>query len=242
MADENQASPKYLELVGIIEAAENSAPKADVSFIDFSDPAFEAASSQQPPSYEDLVAVIEEIETGKHVVHQPTTQQKAAPQPQRQPQPQQVQAPPQAPPQAAPPTTPPAEVQRAEAGRELGTVAQRLASAMPRIKEMRRRRINVKDLVLPNLSTADQISELERIIEGLRENVFDGEHLPGQLLHVDLFLYLCWVYWHQGQQFASQRKYEQLRGRAYAWKCDLVPRDKVSGLPYCDLHRQAVCA
>lgn len=177
MADENQASTKYLELVGIIEAAENSAHKIDVSFIDLSDPAFEAASSQQSPSYEDLVAVIEEIETGKHVVHQPATQQKAAPQPQRQPQPQQAQAPPQAPPQAAPPTTPPAEAQRAEAGRELGTVAQRLASAMPRIKEMRRRRINVKDLVLPNLSTADQISELERIIEGLRENVFDGEHL-----------------------------------------------------------------
>lgn len=37
--------------------------------------------------------------------------------------------------------------------------------------------INMKDLVLPSVSMSDQISELERIIEGLKENVFDEEHL-----------------------------------------------------------------
>jgi len=35
---------------------------------------------------------------------------------------------------------------------------------------------NEKDLVLPKLSIADQISELERIIEGLKEQVFDDTH------------------------------------------------------------------
>ncbi|MEM0148520.1 MAG: hypothetical protein QXY10_02900 [Candidatus Micrarchaeaceae archaeon] len=39
------------------------------------------------------------------------------------------------------------------------------------------RNTKLEDLVLPNLSITDQISELERIIEGLKENVFDNEHL-----------------------------------------------------------------
>ncbi|MCL5092521.1 MAG: hypothetical protein M1364_02570 [Candidatus Marsarchaeota archaeon] len=39
------------------------------------------------------------------------------------------------------------------------------------------KRINMKDLVLPSISMSDQISELERIIEGLKESVFDEEHL-----------------------------------------------------------------
>jgi hypothetical protein len=38
-------------------------------------------------------------------------------------------------------------------------------------------KINIKDLVLPSLSISDQISELERIIEGLNEKIFDSEHL-----------------------------------------------------------------
>ena len=37
-------------------------------------------------------------------------------------------------------------------------------------------KFNEKDLVLPKLSIADQISELERIIEGLKEQVFDENH------------------------------------------------------------------
>ncbi len=37
-------------------------------------------------------------------------------------------------------------------------------------------KFNEKDLVLPKLSIADQISELERIIEGLKEQVFDESH------------------------------------------------------------------
>ncbi|MGC8648735.1 MAG: hypothetical protein ACP5UN_00740 [Candidatus Micrarchaeia archaeon] len=38
-------------------------------------------------------------------------------------------------------------------------------------------KISIKDLVLPSLSISDQILELERIIEGLNEKVFDSEHL-----------------------------------------------------------------
>lgn len=46
------------------------------------------------------------------------------------------------------------------------------SKAQPKIKV----KFNEKDLVLPKLSIADQISELERIIEGLKEQVFDENH------------------------------------------------------------------
>ncbi len=42
---------------------------------------------------------------------------------------------------------------------------------------LRIRKVKQSELILPNLSATDQISELEKIIEGLKENVFDGEHL-----------------------------------------------------------------
>ncbi len=37
--------------------------------------------------------------------------------------------------------------------------------------------INLKDLVLPTLSIVDQISELERIIRAINENVLDNKHM-----------------------------------------------------------------
>ncbi len=60
---------------------------------------------------------------------------------------------------------------------ELGAIASKLTSMKPNVPELKRRKVNIKDLVLPNLSIADQISELERIIEGLKEHVFDTEHI-----------------------------------------------------------------
>ncbi|MCL5412585.1 MAG: hypothetical protein M1474_03010 [Candidatus Marsarchaeota archaeon] len=40
-----------------------------------------------------------------------------------------------------------------------------------------RERIDTSNLVLPTLDPKDQITELERIIEGLRQGIFDKEHL-----------------------------------------------------------------
>ncbi len=67
--------------------------------------------------------------------------------------------------------------QKQNVANELSKIASSLSSSIPDIKEFTRRKINTKELVLPNLSAADQISELERIIEGLKEQVFDQAHV-----------------------------------------------------------------
>ncbi|MCL4403170.1 hypothetical protein M1310_00265 [Candidatus Marsarchaeota archaeon] len=45
------------------------------------------------------------------------------------------------------------------------------------LKGIKVKKVNLKDLVLPNLSLPDQVSELERIIESISEGVLDQEHL-----------------------------------------------------------------
>ena len=71
----------------------------------------------------------------------------------------------------------PEETKKTSAGIELGAIAEKLGSIKTNIPDITRKRINTKYLVLPNLSIADQISELERITEGLKENVFDPDHI-----------------------------------------------------------------
>ncbi|MDE1856871.1 MAG: hypothetical protein KGH98_02175 [Candidatus Micrarchaeota archaeon] len=68
-------------------------------------------------------------------------------------------------------------------GEELGSALARevkqLGTQLPRVtntvRRMTERRIDTSGLVLPNLPMQDQISELERIIEGLNENIFNTE-------------------------------------------------------------------
>ena len=45
------------------------------------------------------------------------------------------------------------------------------------IGEIKLKRINTKDLVLPNLSLSDQVEELQRIIDGLRSGMFNEDEL-----------------------------------------------------------------
>ena len=45
------------------------------------------------------------------------------------------------------------------------------------LKGIKVKKVSLKDLVLPNLSLPDQVSELERIIESVREGVLDREHI-----------------------------------------------------------------
>ncbi len=63
----------------------------------------------------------------------------------------------------------------AAAGTEVADLTKEID--VPRIKGFDIKKINEGDLVLPNLSMADQISELEKILEGLKENVFDDKHI-----------------------------------------------------------------
>ncbi len=48
---------------------------------------------------------------------------------------------------------------------------------IPKINCVTNRKIDQKYMVLPSLSVSDQITELERIIEGIKENIFDSGHL-----------------------------------------------------------------
>lgn len=67
---------------------------------------------------------------------------------------------------------------------DLAAIAGDIASSIPILKGLKIQRVNTKELVLPNLSLADQIAELERIIEGLTENVFDKDHMDIVVLEV----------------------------------------------------------
>lgn len=70
-------------------------------------------------------------------------------------------------------------------GEELSTTlakeVKQIGSQLPRVaenvKRMTEKRIDISGLVLPNLPVADQVSELERIIEALNENIFNTEQV-----------------------------------------------------------------
>ena len=47
---------------------------------------------------------------------------------------------------------------------------------LPKFKYMSAKKVDVEQMVLPSLSMSDQIAELERIIEGIKENIFDADH------------------------------------------------------------------
>ncbi len=176
----------YQKMVALIEDVEQTSQRSEVNYISVASAV--AAPTLQAGDYEKVVAFIDEMEGGgaskrkevkekpiapaapSHLVTSGVAQAKyagsvppSAAAPPRQPQ---------------PPGRPSAEaVQRHKENifRELGEIAKKFGGArQPAIKK---KKVKVEELVLPNLSLADQISELERIIEGLQENVFDQEHL-----------------------------------------------------------------
>ncbi|MDE1811121.1 MAG: hypothetical protein KGH66_03705 [Candidatus Micrarchaeota archaeon] len=69
------------------------------------------------------------------------------------------------------------EEEKAAVGREFGALAKDIGALEPRVKLMTVKKINTRSLVLPNLSVSDQLVELERIAQGLKEGVFDQDQL-----------------------------------------------------------------
>lgn len=69
----------------------------------------------------------------------------------------------------------------AEMSRRAGTVREEMEGAFRRLGAERHGPVRIEsegnDLVLPRLSLPDQVEELGRIIEGLRERMFSGEQL-----------------------------------------------------------------
>jgi len=63
-----------------------------------------------------------------------------------------------------------------KARQELSAITGALPKTAPKIEEVQIS-MNMKDLVLPNLPIAEQVPELENIIEALRSNILDSEQL-----------------------------------------------------------------
>jgi hypothetical protein len=185
----------YQKLVKLIDEVEAVSVKSDSSFIDLSG-TMEQMQMVKSKSYREMLEMIESVEGGRRIRETPgqmlPPQQPPMPQPRPAKQQKQrieeprVEAPSPSPVQftqneiATPeiPSALEADRKKESVANELSQMAKRFTSLTPSIREFTRKKINVKDLVLPNLSIADQISELERIIEGLNERVFDSEHIP----------------------------------------------------------------
>ncbi|MGC8652114.1 MAG: hypothetical protein ACP5UH_02595 [Candidatus Micrarchaeia archaeon] len=179
----------YKDMLGMAEDIEEASAKSAVGFVDISK--VEAAPSSGV-TYDELLNKITRIYSGRVREERPPKEaqrpahiitaglaQAAYSQPQvpaRQVPPA-VQAPFQnaAKPQQAP-RAQSSEEEAKKAKLELGAVIKKLGSAA-KIPAFRTRQVNISELVLPNLALTDQIAELERIIEGLKENVFDKEHM-----------------------------------------------------------------
>jgi hypothetical protein len=193
------APSDYENALALIGEIEGTSKKTEVSYINLSELVNESEKSKI--GYTDALQLISEVESGgrrfRERAAQPTPSV-AFPQPARQ-----IPAPTPAPVSRPAPAQkekvkkperggfgfmgtqkkvqpPPVEAQaqrREAAAAELGSVATKLQAAKPvQFPELKlKKKVNMKELVLPSLSIADQVSELERIIEGVRENVFDEE-------------------------------------------------------------------
>ncbi len=157
-----ETQPDYDELaktVGDIDAAgpasERAAIKIDVSNLF-------AAAPQQRVKYDDLLTKIENVESKRIIFGT----QKAAQQAQQQTEVRGAKSPFEE------------QVEKAVAPGQGGAETELQVPSTPdALKGIRVKKVNFKDLVLPNLSMPDQVSELERIIESVREGVLDQEHV-----------------------------------------------------------------
>lgn len=147
---------EYEQILEYIKNIETSSPKMEQSTINLSK-LFLEEKQEQGPTYLDMLNFINSVESGKN--GQRIRAQKTVPK-----ESQLIASGVQ---QASTATSIPASQNQ---GFEIPT-------PKPVKKSKLKVKFNEKDLILPKLSIADQISELERIIEGLKENVFDENHM-----------------------------------------------------------------
>ncbi|MGC8669557.1 MAG: hypothetical protein ACP5TL_00160 [Candidatus Micrarchaeia archaeon] len=180
----------YKSMLDVIKDIENGVKVPDVSYVDIS-PILNSTSAPSTP-YQSLLQIINSIESkgkGEYLIREKQkpphlitsgleqisySQQKVGAA-QTVEVPVQNVNPPENVPAAQPQAVQP-QIENKKAKLELGSLIKKLGAAA-RKPSYKIKRVNISELVLPNLTLADQIAELERIIEGLKENVFDSEHI-----------------------------------------------------------------
>ncbi|MEM3984713.1 MAG: hypothetical protein QXJ35_01950 [Candidatus Micrarchaeaceae archaeon] len=176
MAGEQQTAKAstYDDLVKYLKELEGKATQSPRSTIDLS-PLFNMKSEGSKITYIDMVNLIDSLESRKPI--RGVEGQKIAPHMEVAgvTQAQYSQMGQVATPQKTAAMEQPLAGKSAAAGAEVADLTREIN--VPRIKGFDIKKINESDLVLPNLSMADQISELEKILEGLKENVFDDKHI-----------------------------------------------------------------
>ncbi len=125
--------------------------------------------NMQQRKYADVIAEVEEVEAPRKYREEKAKEQKETPEHIIMAGVEQA--------KYSTPAPSPFIAEEEAAKKELESIKAKLGEIAPAIKEMRRKRVSTKDLVLPSLSLSDQIAELERIVEGVKENIFDEEHL-----------------------------------------------------------------
>ncbi len=166
MADQDKPTI-YSQLVKQIVEMESSSERPESGSVDISE-SFSGGTGAGKVDYSNIINLINEIE-GRGSVFQKAqkTQQKEAPQgaqPAAWPEEQIV---------VSAETLAVASA-KMQAEKELADLTKALPIRIPMFEEQKIKKSNT-DLVLPGLSLSDQVSELERIIEGLRANIFIGD-------------------------------------------------------------------
>ncbi len=191
MADQYGNESEYEKIIEKISEIESSVKRPDVNIVDISG-TFRNTAKRQGISYQDSLNHINKIEGhGLETISQIGKQQKSVYKPtakgEQQLQQQQQQA------AIAVQIQPQIEVaqqiqevkeeekakvsQKESAKKELEELTRSLNVPKSIIKNARLKPVNEKDLVLPNLSINDQVAELERIVDGLKGNMFNGQDL-----------------------------------------------------------------
>jgi hypothetical protein len=171
MQEQGRTPSKYESALKLIEEIEQSSVKMQSAEIDMSG-SFVSESKPAPQNYEDILSLINEIERkGRMFSHQkPIQVERRSAEQQAQPQPEMQNAPVQ----AGTPVTIKAENNAKE---ELEQLTKVLPLNIPLFSDSKLKRVNISDLVLPNLSMMDQVAELERIIEGIKGGAFNNEDI-----------------------------------------------------------------
>ncbi|MGC8478739.1 MAG: hypothetical protein ACP5NE_02330 [Candidatus Micrarchaeia archaeon] len=170
------SSMQYQQLVEFIQSAEAEG-KSDEGIVIDIDRALsgEIYQKEVPNGYSKLLELIESTETGRQ-------KQKEEPKEHKEVQEHIVVSGLE---QAKYSNPSPIAREEEEVKKDLAEIKDKISGIVPKVKEIKKPRAKSSDLVLPTLSLTDQIAELERVIEGIKEGIFDEEHL--EIVKLEVF-------------------------------------------------------